>query len=233
MRKILCVEDSLEQQRLIAASLSDSFVSFAPTLSEAAERVKAESFSLILLDLSLPDGDGIEFYSRFHDEIASTPLIVLSGKEDLSAKVTAFSLGVDDYLIKPVSPLELRARVKARIEKAENFREKAEHIRIGGASLDCQKHKLSFAHENRLETLDLTTTEFRLLLILARYPDRVFSRDTLLTAIWGAEVHVSDRTIDSHVSHLRKKLEKTDIRIAAVKGAGYRLAIELAQAPAS
>lgn len=225
MRAVLVVEDSPEMRLLVEASLQDYSLTFATTLSAARQALRREKFALMLLDLGLPDGDGLQFLAEFSGDPnhSQLPVMILSGKAEVSNKVLAFSIGAEDFITKPFDPLELRARVAARLKKMDRRREDSEVLRVGDLLLDVPKQRVSIQAAGGAEFADLTSLEFRLLHLLARFPDRVFSRDYLLNEVWGTAVNVNDRTVDAHIGHLRKKLGESRVKIDTVVGSGYRL----------
>jgi DNA-binding response OmpR family regulator len=177
---------------------------------------------LILLDLMLPDADGFEIckYLRRKDEFASVPIIMLTAKGEETDKVLGLELGADDYVTKPFSPKELVARVKAVLRRQEK-EEILNKIEIGDLiTIFPEKHE-AFVEGNRI---DLTSTEFKILTLLASKKGWVFTRDQILDFLWGQEKAVLDRTVDVHIKHLREKLGKTaGGLIKNIRGVGYKL----------
>jgi two-component system phosphate regulon response regulator PhoB len=226
MKRILSVEDNAELQILIEGALDDAQVVTAATLAQARRELERDAdWSLILLDVELPDGDGIAFYASLKQDprFKAVPVIVLTGKSEVAHKVLAFSLGVEDYITKPFDVLELRARVEARIRKA---REGAgdDRVRVYDLVLSRAQQRVWLQCDHgHLEPVSLTSLEFRILSLFARHFDRIYSREMLLDEVWGHDVHVVDRTVDSHISHLRRKIAPSRLTIEAVAGEGYRL----------
>lgn len=225
MRTVLVIEDNAEMRILVEAALDEYQLAFSATLKEAKENLRGQRFDLILLDLGLPDGDGLKFLAEISGQPQSkdVPVIILSGKSETVNKVMAFSIGAEDFIAKPFDPLELKARVAAKLRKSEKQQGLSEMLRAGDLKIDVLKQKVwiqSGAGEG--EAVDLTTLEFKLLLNFARAPERVFSRDFLLNEVWGMNVSVTDRTVDTHIGHLRKKLAHSRTKIETVIGAGYR-----------
>ncbi len=196
--------------------------------------VDAESFyrfthssevpDLIILDLMLPDADGFEVckYLKKTDRLASVPVIMLTARAGETDKILGLELGADDYVTKPFSPGELVARVKAVLRRREPPREGAERIDVEGIlSLDLQKHEVSVGERK----VDLTTTEFRILQLLASRKGWVFSRDQILEYLWGHEKTVVDRTVDVHIKHLREKLGPAARLIKNIRGVGYKVEV--------
>jgi two-component system phosphate regulon response regulator PhoB/two-component system alkaline phosphatase synthesis response regulator PhoP len=176
---------------------------------------------LLLLDLMLPDADGFEIckYLRKKDEFASLPIIMLTAKGEETDKVLGLELGADDYVTKPFSPKELVARVKAVLRRQDK-EEVLNKITIGDdLTIFPEKHEAYVEGKK----IDLTSTEFKILTLLASKKGWVFTRDQILDFLWGQEKAVLDRTVDVHIKHLREKLGKTSELIKNVRGVGYKL----------
>jgi len=175
---------------------------------------------LLILDLMLPDSDGMDIcrYMKKKDPFSSIPIIMLTAKTDETDKVLGLEMGADDYVTKPFSPRELVARVKAVLRRKERTEE--ERIEIGKI-LELLPKKFEVRVEGK--RVDLTTTEFRILKILATHAGWVFSREQLLDDLWGHDKVVIDRTIDVHIKHLREKLGRASKFIKNVRGLGYKI----------
>jgi two-component system phosphate regulon response regulator PhoB/two-component system alkaline phosphatase synthesis response regulator PhoP len=176
---------------------------------------------LILLDLMLPDADGFEVckYLRRKDEFATTPIIMLTAKGEETDKVLGLELGADDYSTKPFSPKELAARVKAVLRRQDK-EEILKKIAIRDLlTIYPEKHE-AYSEGKRI---DLTSTEFKILTLLAGKKGWVFTRDQILDYLWGQEKAVLDRTVDVHIKHLREKLGKASRLIKNIRGVGYKL----------
>lgn len=184
--------------------------------------LKNENPNLVILDLMLPDGDGFEIckFMKKDDRFASIPLIMLTARADETDKILGLELGADDYVTKPFSPKELVARVKAVLRRTEAPREAAERLSVSGIlTIDPSRFEV-MAEGARV---DLTSTEFRILHLLARNQGRVLSREKILDHLWGNEKIVIDRTVDVHIKHLRQKLGPAGQMIRNVRGMGYKL----------
>lgn len=194
------------------------------------EFLDAESFTtfldtktpdLIILDLMLPDTDGLEIckYLKRKDTFSSIPIIMLTAKGEETDKIIGLELGADDYVTKPFSPKELVARVKAVLRR--NIpKEETKKIEIGGIlTIDQDKYRVTVKDKQ----IELTSTEFRILQLLASKKGFVFTRDNILDYLWGEEKAVIDRTVDVHIRHLREKLGKAAHFIKNVRGIGYKL----------
>lgn len=226
-REILYIEDSPESALVVSATLKPHHVVNVSTLVEAEVLLQNRVFDLIILDLNLPDGDGLRFLAeKFSDQtlkLKTTPLIVLSSQKEVSNKVMAFAMGVDDYVCKPFQPEELKARVESRLRKTTPAPPTEDVVSLGNLHLNLTKQQGLILIANEEQELRLTRLEFKLLTKFLKSPDRVFSREYLVENVWGDATNVTDRTVDTHVAHLRKKLINAGVRIETVTGEGYRL----------
>jgi DNA-binding response OmpR family regulator len=179
--------------------------------------------ALIILDLMLPDLDGLDVCKRLKagERTAGIPILILTAKGDETDVVLGLELGADDYMVKPFSPKELVARVRAILRRPhEAGREAPPKWRVGDIlEIDEREHAVRVG-DHRVE---VTATEFAILKVLARNPGWVFSRDQLLDKVWGEDKAALDRTIDVHVKNLRDKLGKAGGLIKSVRGVGYKL----------
>jgi DNA-binding response OmpR family regulator len=224
MRKILIVED---EQRIV--QLARDYLERAGYAVEAAAdgatavpAARSARPDLIVLDLGLPGRDGLDVLRLLRRE-SNTPVIILTARGEETDKLVGLELGADDYMVKPFSPKELVARVRAVLRRAEGTAEPAEVIRIGDLTLDVPRLRLTIGER----PVDLTPTEFHLLAVLARQPGRIFTRAQLLDAVHGVAFESYERAIDTHIKNLRHKIEPDPRRprtILTVYGVGYRLA---------
>lgn len=228
MRDILYIEDSPELVILVKEILKPHNLFHVATLKDAEAALQERNFDLILLDLSLPDGDGLRFlaekYSAPHSQLSKTPLFVLSGQSEVSSKVMAFAIGVDDYIQKPFHHAELKARVEAKLRKNNEQVSKQEILQLGNVKLDLAKQRVTINTGTCNEDLALTRLEFKLLTKFMKSPERVFSREIFIDTVWP-DSNVTDRTVDTHIAHLRKKMSPATIKIETVTGEGYRLKV--------
>ncbi len=186
--------------------------------------VRRERPDLIVLDLALPEMDGLDVTRALRKE-SEVPIIMLTARVDEADRLVGLELGADDYIVKPFSPKELVARVRAVLRRWDGARAGTEVVRAGDLALDVPRMHASLGGR----TLDLTPTEFRLLEVLARQPGRIFTRGQLLEALHGVAVESYERAIDSHIKNLRRKIESDPRRpryILAVHGIGYKYAEE-------
>jgi DNA-binding response OmpR family regulator len=180
---------------------------------------------LAVLDIMLPGIDGLEICRILKSKArtSSLPIIMLTAKATEADVVVGLELGADDYMVKPFSPRELVARVKTILRRASSKEEDRKLIRLGSLSIDKEKFEATVDGKK----IDLTTTEFKILEVLAEGQGRVYTRDQLLKKkrLWGDDKLVYDRTIDVHIKNLREKLGKTGNLIKTIRGIGYKLEI--------
>jgi len=225
--KILIVEDEKNIVEAIKYSLDkEGFRTLvAHDGARALELARRELPDLIVLDWMLPEVDGLEVCRRLRHEAstASIPIIMLTVKSDETDEVLGLEMGADDYMTKPFSPRELLARIKAHLRRSKG-RPADEVFRLEGLQVDWGKHVVLL----RGKPLELTSKEFELLHALVEARGRVLSREALLDKVWGYDraVEIETRTVDLHISQLRRKLRGVADRIVTVKNAGYRLALD-------
>lgn len=223
MNRILCVEDSKDTAMLIGEALSGMPVVFASTLGEALNLAGRESFELYIIDIELPDGTGFELLSALSDKARAKPILFLTGRQDFSSKVSAFSLGADDFISKPFDPKELRLRVEARLKKHRMLDDENSTLTFGDVICSAQEQRLRKKSDGT--AIDLTSLEFRIFRLLASAPNKIFTRDEILHRIWTDSISVSHRTVDVHMSNLRRKLADTGVTIETIIGTGYRITL--------
>ena len=220
---ILVVDDEPAIREMIGFTLSQAGFTCAGAgdALEAETEIVRDLPDLIVLDWMLPGQSGVDFARRLRqDELTGAiPIIMVTARGEEEDKVRGLSLGADDYITKPFAPRELVARVEAvlrrtRPDAVDNL------VKIGGLILDPKGHRVYVTDQ----ALDLGPTEFRLLHVFMAHPDRAYTRGQLLDLVWGRNLHVGDRTVDMHVSNLRKALEPHGYGklIQTVRGIGYR-----------
>ena len=185
------------------------------------EVASEENFSLVLLDLMLPGIDGLEVCRllRAKPETKNIPVLMLTARTEEVDRIVGLELGADDYLTKPFSPRELVLRVRAILRRAEVVESVSDGtIRVGSLTIDPIEHRVQLLGEE----IELTATEFRLLLTLAQRRGRVQSREELLNVVWGYEHSGYRRTVDTHLRRLRAKMGEAADYLETVRGVGYR-----------
>lgn len=226
MAKILVVDQSPDIYKTLEAALNGHSVRYIESAKGAENELEQTNYDLILLDVLLPDGDGIDLCSKFKlRDQEDVPVILVSQETDTQKKIKGFSVGAEDYIVKPYDPEEMKARIEARLRKRQERLSHRNTLAVGDLYLEIAAQQVTWKKNGQSERLDLTPLEFKILLHLARHPNQVLKREQLLTAIWGNTVFITDRTIDSHVSHLRKKIARSSCFIYPVYGLGYRLAV--------
>ncbi len=221
MKKIMLIEDDSDLYALLKYNLEkEGFqLAGAQTGKGAVELCRREKPDLVILDIMLPDSDGLDICKgiRSHPELAHIPVIFLTARASETDRIVGLELGANDYIVKPFFVRELVARIKIQ------FRTQAQPVRslkVGGLDLDRQSCRVRLHGQ----TLSLTATEFRLLEFLMSRPGVVFSREQLLDAVWGHDRAVTDRTVDVYVLRLRQKIEEDPANpqmIRSVRGFGY------------
>jgi two-component system alkaline phosphatase synthesis response regulator PhoP len=186
--------------------------------------VRHQKPDLIVLDLALPEMDGLDVARALRKE-SEIPVIMLTARADESDRLIGLELGADDYVVKPFSPRELVARVRAVLRRWDGARAGTDVVRAGDLTLDVPRMQASLGDRK----LALTPTEFQLLAVMARQPGRIFTRGQLLEAVHGVAVESYERAIDSHIKNIRRKIEPDPRRpryVLAVHGIGYKFAEE-------
>ena len=221
--KILIIEDEPDIRKTLEYNISREGykVVCASSLSEGKEQINSSDFSLILLDLMLPDGSGLDLCREIKSDKdkSPTPIIILTAKDDEVDKVVGFELGADDYVTKPFSVRELILRIKAVLKRGAEKKETLEVQRkFGELIMDIDSHEVFVNNEQII----LTALEFRLLRQLVDRRGRVQSRDQLLSDVWGYSSEVTTRTVDTHIKRLREKLGTMGKYVQTIRGVGYK-----------
>jgi two-component system phosphate regulon response regulator PhoB len=222
-QKILIIEDEPDIRKTLEYNISREGykVVCASSLSKGKEHIDSSDFSLILLDLMLPDGSGLDLCREIKSDKdkSSTPIIILTAKDDEVDKVVGFELGADDYVTKPFSVRELILRIKAVLKRGAEKKETLEVQRqFGELIMDIDSHEVFVNNEQII----LTALEFRLLRQLVDRRGRVQSRDQLLSDVWGYSSEVTTRTVDTHIKRLREKLGTMGKYVQTIRGVGYK-----------
>jgi DNA-binding response OmpR family regulator len=214
------VDDERAIRRLLRLYLTDAGYTVAEAADgEAAlDQVGRGGIDLVLLDVMLPGMDGYEVCRRLR-ETDSVPVIMVTARSDEAHRVTGLELGADDYVVKPFSPVEVVARVKAVMRRMSAPPDPHRVLRAGPATLEPASRRVTLDDGGEVE---LTRLEFDLLAELAAHPRVVYTRERLLEKVWGYQSAVGGKTVDVHVANLRRKLGD-GIGIVAVRGVGYRL----------
>jgi DNA-binding response OmpR family regulator len=226
-QRLLLIDDDLRLTAMVGDYLRAAgyAVETAPTLAAGRERLARESYDALLLDLMLPDGDGLDFTRalRADSRTRRLPLLMLTARGEPMDRIVGLELGADDYLPKPFEPRELLARVKALLRRAQPAASSDDVLAFGRLEIDLGAREARLAGQR----CELTSHQFELLAVLAQAAGRVLSRDQIMDALRGHPLEAFDRSIDVHVSRIRAAIEddpKSPKRVITVRGAGYLFA---------
>jgi two-component system alkaline phosphatase synthesis response regulator PhoP len=222
MTSILIIEDEPALVRLTRDYLvrSSYKVVTAGDATSGLQRIRADRPDLVVLDLGLPDRDGLDVIREVRRS-SNLPIIILTARGNETDRIVGLELGADDYMVKPFSPGELVARVRAVLRRGADLPSPAASITAGDLTIDIPRMRV----QRDGAPVDLTATEFQLLVTLAREPGRVFTRGQLLDAVHGVMIEAYERAIDAHIKNIRRKLERDTSHpryVLTVHGVGYR-----------
>ncbi len=225
---VLVVEDDQDIAALLIQSLKQAGleVVHSSSIAQALQYVRQQAFTLVILDLSLPDGDGLDLCRQLKQTDPEQAILMVSARHAEIDRVVGLELGADDYISKPFSVMEFQARVRSLLRRVlllttARSNPPSELVRVGDLMIDKHQHRVTL----KGITLDLTATEFELLEFFAQQPRRVFTRSQLLSSVWGYHHSGYEHTVNSHINRLRSKLETNPQQpkmIETVWGVGYR-----------
>jgi DNA-binding response OmpR family regulator len=222
--KILFLEDDPGIGRVVSRGLAAEGydVRWVRTVADATAALQGSPFATIILDLGLPDGDGLDLSRRLRKSDVETPILVLTAREALADKLDGFRAGADDYLSKPFAFEELLARLNVLVRRGQTLQ--AQIVSLGPLRLDLRSRKAECWGAD----LALTSREFELLAYLAQRPGEIFSRQALLDSVWGDQTQLTENTVDVYVGYLRRHLpnRRGVPRIETARGQGFRLAVD-------
>lgn len=221
MYKLLVVDDEKRIRELIKkyAKFEGHAVFEAANGMEAIEKCHKEDYDMIIMDVMMPELDGFSACREIR-KFSDTPIIMLSARGEEYDRIHGFETGVDDYVIKPFSPKELMMRVEAIMKRNEvkNKVRSNNRIKIDALTIDFDAHKVSIEGQ----TIDMSPKEHELLFYMVKNRGLALSRETLITNVWGYDYYGDDRTLDTHIKLLRKRLGDYAKHIVTVRGVGYR-----------
>lgn len=220
---IYVLEDDASIRKLVVYTLNNAGLEvegFANT-AEFWEAVRNQVPRLVLLDIMLPDGDGLDILKRIRDTSTTEklPVILMTAKGTEYDKVLGLDLGADDYIPKPFGMMELVARVKSLLRRAEPKKNQQDEYRLGGLYVSIPRHRTTIFDK----TVSLTPKEFDVLVFLLRNQGIVLTRDQIMSAVWGYDFDGESRTVDVHIRTLRSKFGEYADMIETVRGVGYRI----------
>jgi phosphate regulon transcriptional regulator PhoB len=226
-QRIVVIEDEKDIVDLLTYTLrKEGFdVRSSARGKEGLDLIRRGPADLALIDIMLPDLDGLEVCKRVRadDNLKGLPVIFLTAKGEEFDRILGLEIGADDYMVKPFSPRELVARIKAVLRRQDRAGDEPQVIETRDIRLDARTQEVTV----RGQSVDLSTLEFRLLHFLASHPRRIFARESLLNEVWGRDRFVTPRTVDVHIRRLREKIEVQPDRprlLQTVRGSGYRFA---------
>lgn len=221
--KVLSIEDSKEVQVLIGLALNDKFeLDFADDYASGITKIFNNHYDCILIDINLPDSSGFNILSQViasEKQSQMPPLIFLSSEDSENTIAKALYEGADDYIVKPIKPVELAARVTSKINK--HSKTINSEFTIGPFKFNIMTSKIYSNTSNGWSEIPLTPIEFKILLQICKNPGKIFSRELLITNLWGSEYFLESRSIDKHISSLRQKIRPYDHLIKTKSGKGY------------
>ncbi len=224
--RVMVVDDSVVIRKIVSDALAEDssieVVGIAANGKIALQKIPTLEPDIVTLDMEMPEMDGLDVCRSLRRD-SEVPILFLSSRDDEIDRVIGLELGADDYVTKPFSPRELVARINAILKRSRSTgaSEPEPIVRLGPLMIDPTEHRASWDEAE----ITLTATEFQMLLALARQPRRVFTRDDLMRSVYPPGIHVSDRTLDSHMRHVRAKLSKAGAErlIETVHGVGFRM----------
>lgn len=226
MKKILCIEDTPESITVIKHALRDYELTCCTTVKEATALLIAQQpdslYSVVLIDIELPDGQGYELMPVLQKTLHNTSVIFISSHLAFHEKFMAFSLGAIDFIQKPFDPRDLAMRVEAQFKRRSLQESLSQVIKIGDLTCDLDEQKF-YGYNHEEKNMDLTNIEFKIFRLLSKNPNKIFPREAILERIWGNNVVITVRTVDVHISNLRRKLADTKVSIQHKHGHGYSI----------
>jgi DNA-binding response OmpR family regulator len=223
MARILHVEDLPELASLLGEELTKKYeVRHAPDLKTAQTLLESEHFDLLLLDVSLPDGSALDFYETVKTgPYGNIPVIFLTGQLELTDRIRGLELGAQDYIVKPFYSREVILRIDMRLKQ---FTSQAPEFLCADLKFEKTRHQVYLIKNKNTASLNLTPNEYKILALLATNREQIFSRHKIVESVWGADTHISDKAVNSHISNLRKKIQDSVCKISS-EDKGYFLKI--------
>lgn len=223
-KKILFIEDTPECQIILQNLLKEYDLMSCGSLAEARSALQQGPYAALLIDIELPDGDGLRFLAELPEAWKkNVAIFIISSKTGLANKAMAFSYGADDFISKPFDPIEVKMRVDAKIRKMQDVVAPSENFQIEDLLINVAEQKLYLQNAGNASNISFTSLEFRIFSYLSKNKNKVITRDEIIQHIWGSDVHVTDRTVDAHIAHIRKKIAESVVKIETVFGTGYKI----------
>ena len=223
---ILIVDDSAVCAKLASQAVSKfGTPSVISEIKEAMSAIHEKHWDLVILDIHLGNANGFHVFEEMqkHPNLKNIPVIFVSGDGEISQKSMAFSLGADDYIVKPFNFLELQMRVGRTLKR---LNQQQEYIEVSCFKLSTHQMYFEILGEKATEKIDLSPKEYQLLKFFMENPNQIFTRQQLLDKIWGNDVYITDRTVDTHIYSLRKKMGDQSHYLVSARSWGYQLALQ-------
>ena len=229
MKKILIVEDDRIQLDLVSAVLKEDYsLVFAKTIEDADKLLMEHTFDMFIIDLSLPDGNGLNFCTKIRNDKSyqKIPIFIISSNTDIYTKIASLELGADDYITKPAHPIELKTKIKNKFKRLQEEMGVSNLYKVDKFDIDYEKRRVSLElSDGSRKEVELTNKEFDLFALLAKNEGRVFSRQDLIDRAWSTNINITDRVIDTHVASIRKKISPYSEYVSSEYGIGYRFRV--------
>jgi DNA-binding response OmpR family regulator len=223
-KKILVIEDTPECQLILQNILKDYKTVGCASIDEATKALKYGPYAGIVLDIELPDGDGLRFLTEIPEtQKHQSAIFIISSKTALANKAMAFTYGADDFIAKPFDPIELKLRIDAKIRKISEQQNQSANFKVEDLTVNVAEQKLYLDKAGEQSQISFTSLEFRIFVLLSKHKNKVISREEIINHIWGGKVYITDRTVDAHIAHIRKKIQPSRVKIETIFGTGYKL----------
>ncbi len=221
------VEDCSNSVKIINQILSEKHnLTLVSTFADAKKYLNVRQFDLLLLDVTLPDGNGFDLYEWIKTGLnQKTPTIFLTGQNELASRLKGFELGAQDYITKPFYPEELAARIESRLKMSESELLSSRTHLCGDLKFEWNQQRVFLLQNNQEISLNLTPNEYKILSFLCENVEKIITRQEIINYVWGTSFSMSNKVINTHVSNLRKKMKTTQCEISAIEGKGYCLKI--------
>lgn len=229
MKKILVLEDDKIQIDLVNTVLREDYsLIFANRIEDADSLLQDHNFDMFMIDLGLPDGNGLNFCTKIRNDrtYQKIPIFIISSNTDVYTKIASLELGADDYITKPVHPIELKTKIKNKFKRLQDESGASNLYKADKFHIDYEKRRLLIEMEDqKTKEIELTNKEFDLFALLAKNEGRVFSRQDLIDKAWSKNINITDRVVDTHVASIRKKITPYSEYITSEYGIGYKFKI--------
>lgn len=225
---LLCIDDDIDFQKIVSNAFLGYKITSCNTLNELNEIMRTGhlNFDAILIDLNFYSLNGIDIFFNIKSLLKDNqiPCIIITSNDQLINKITAYTIGIDDYIQKPVNVDELRVRINSKIQLYSKLNRLSNEYVFSNIKINENYLTVEILDAaNNYNKVELTPIEYKILKCFIQTPNKVYTRDELIERIWGINTYICDRTIDSHISHLRTKINTSQVKIKTIQGVGYKL----------